>query len=78
MPLHLLKPGPCQETIAIIQWLLKRALRADVRGMALCFRTSDDQDVVFLTGSFRVKPESVLAAAERLRQRAVTQLDLFH
>lgn len=78
MPLHLLKPGPCLESIAILQWLLKRALKAEVRGLALCYRTSDDQDVVFLTGIFRQKPESVLVAAERLHQRAVTQLDLFH
>lgn len=75
--LHLLKSGPCRETIAIIQWLLKQALKANVRGMALCFRTGDDRDVVFLTGIFRLKPESALVAAERLRQRAVLQLDLF-
>lgn len=78
MSLHLLKPGPCRETIAIIQWVLKRALKADVRGVALCFRTGEDQDVVFLTGIYRLNPEAVLAAAERLRQRAITQLDLFH
>jgi GGDEF domain-containing protein len=77
MLLQLLKSGPCQETIAIIQWLLKRALKADVRGVALCFRTGDDRDVVFLTGIFRNKPEAALAAAERLHQRAVMQLDLF-
>lgn len=77
MLLHLLKSGPCQETIAVIQWLLTRALKSDLRGMALCFRTSDDHDTVLLTGIFRLKPESALAAAERLRQRALLQLDLF-
>lgn len=77
MLLQLLKSGPCQETIAIIQWLLTRALRADVRGMALCFRTSDDHDMVFMTGVFRARPEAALLAAERMRQRAIAQLDLF-
>lgn len=76
MPLRLLKAGPCQESISILRVLLKRARQADVRGIALCYRSAQGRDIVFITGVFRAKPASALTAVARIAVASV-QLELF-
>lgn len=75
--LHLVPFTACKETIAILRDLLQKALRGELRGMALCYWTVNGGSVVLLTGAYRAQPERALGAADLIKVTAAHQLDLF-
>lgn len=75
--LHLLPFTACKETIAVLRVLLQKALRGELRGLALCYWTLNGGSVVVLTGSYRAQPERALSAADLIKVTAAHQLDLF-
>jgi hypothetical protein len=73
--LRLVKFAHCKETIAVLRMLLHKALEGRLRGIAVCFRTPDG-DQVLATGIYGVHPEAILTAAARLKFTAAHQLEL--
>lgn len=67
----------CKETVAVLRELLQKALSGQVRGLAVCYRTTDGGSEVVLTGSYQAQPELALSAADLMKVTAAHQLDLF-
>lgn len=75
--LRLVKFPACSETVAVLRVLLRRALRGELRGLALCYRKTTGGDEVILAGVHRAHPENAFIAAVRIKVEAAHQLDLF-
>jgi hypothetical protein len=55
-----------RETIAVLRVLLSKALKGELRGLALCYRTQEGQEESVFTGIYRVNEGHAMAAARRL------------
>lgn len=71
----ILRFPPCADTVAVMSVLLERALRGELRSVAVCHRTADGRDEVILTGAYKVRAENALGAALRMQQAAEQQLE---
>lgn len=67
----------CKQSIAVLRHLLQKALRGELRGLVLCFRTLSGKSEVILTGAYLAQPEQALSAADLIKVKAAHQLDLF-
>jgi hypothetical protein len=75
--MQLVKFTFCRETVAVLRMLLHKALDGSLRGILVCYRTTDGREHILFGGIYRVHPASVLAAAEKIKAVAARQLDLF-
>lgn len=55
-----------RETISILKSLLARAMRGEVIGIALCFKTKAGEDLVVFSGAYKSRPADAANAAMRL------------
>lgn len=67
----------CKETVAVLKVLLQKALRGELRGLALCYWRADGTSQVILSGVYRTRPQHALSAADLIKVTAAHQLDLF-
>jgi hypothetical protein len=63
-----------RETIAVLRSVLRRALRGEVEGLALCILT-DEGDQFAFTGKFKQDSASALKAANRISWKMNQALD---
>lgn len=73
--MQVLKFAVCKETIAVLRVLLEKALRGDLRGVALCHFTREGKDEVIFTGAYLERPENAIGAALRMKWAATHRLD---
>jgi hypothetical protein len=62
-----------RETAQVLQALADKARRGEVVAVALCYRTSDQEEHVALTGAYKASPSRGVNAAMRLSWR-LTQI----
>jgi hypothetical protein len=67
----------CKETVGVLQHMLRRATKGELRGVALAYWTVGGGSEVVLTGAYRAQPEHALSAADLIKVTAAHQLDLF-
>lgn len=62
----------CRDTIAVLKVLLSMAIKGELRGLALCYRTQDGEESTIFTGLYKAHPgtavNAVLAGASRGRK----------
>lgn len=75
--LQMITAKACRETVVVLRYLLHKALRGELRGLALCYWPSEGGSRVFLTGPYRAQPVLALGAADLIKVTAGHQLDLF-
>lgn len=76
--LRLIPTAACNETIAVLRFLLEKALRGELRGLVLCYWSSQGgREHVLLTDLYRARPEHAFSAADMIKIAAAHQLDLF-
>lgn len=63
-----------RETIAILRYLLRMAMRGELEGMALCFRRAGKIEYAF-TGRFKDDHNEGLKAASRIEWKMNQALD---
>lgn len=66
-----------RETVLVLRYLLHKALKGELRGLALCYWSAEGRTRVFLTGPYRAQPVNALGAADLIKIAAGRQLDLF-
>ena len=57
---------PGRDTIAVLRVLLAKALRGELRGVVLCYRTDDGAEEAVFTGVYKARPEYAMSAAMHL------------
>jgi hypothetical protein len=62
-----------RDTAQVLQALADKARRGEVVAVALCYRTSDQQEHTAMTGVYKVHPARAVNAAMRLSWR-LTQI----
>ncbi len=77
MQLRVVAFTACKESIAVLRYLLQKALKGQLRGLAVCYWTIDGGSHVLLTGAYHAQPKHALAAADLIKVEAAHQLDLF-
>lgn len=73
--MQLVRFAVCRETIAILRVLLEMAIKGEIRGLALCYRSAEGKDEVRFTGPYRERMENAIGAALRMKWAAVHRLD---
>jgi hypothetical protein len=64
-----------RDTVAVLKSLLSRALRGEIRGLAVCYRTDKGEEESAFTGNYKHHPEDGLAATMRLSWRLTQARD---
>lgn len=67
-----------RETVVVLRYLLHKALRGELRGLALCYWPAEGNGRVFLTGPYRSQPVHAMGAADLIKVTAGYQMNLFH
>lgn len=75
--LRLVRFTVSHETILVLRYLLEKALKGELRGLALCYWSAEGRTRVILTGPYRAQPVNALGAADLIKVAAGHQLDLF-
>lgn len=75
--LRLITSSVCRETMIVLRYLLHKAQRGELRGLALCYWPAEGGGRVFLTGPYRLQPVHALGAADLIKVTAGQQMDLF-
>lgn len=65
---HLVKYS-ARETIEVLRTLLAMAIRGELRGLALSYRTSSGAEETIFTGAYKANPEAAMHASLRLSVR---------
>jgi hypothetical protein len=60
-----------RDTISVLRALLELALAGNLRGVAICYRDSEGNEGVALTGIYRAHPEYAVNAGARLKHDGV-------
>jgi len=55
-----------RETIEILRTLLAMAIRGELRGIALCYRTADGAEASLFTGAYKANPGLAHKASMKL------------
>lgn len=63
-----------RETIAVLRYLLRLALRGELTGVALCFRANGREEYAF-TGDYKADKSAVLHAATRIGWKTNQAID---
>lgn len=56
----------CRDTLAVLKVLLSMAVKGELRGLALCYRTEDGEEETVFTGIYKAHPANAVNAAMRL------------
>ena len=73
--LRLVKPAN-DETVAVLQSLLAKAKRGEIKGVVLCYRTSEGNEDAAFTGCYRARMADAAYATMRLSWRLTQAQDL--
>lgn len=74
--LQVVREMVCKDTVAIAKWMLRETLTGNLRGVAVCFRTTDGREKFVFTGAYRSRPESAIGAAARLYWAASRRIEI--
>lgn len=55
-----------KDTVQVLEWLLARAKRGEVAGVALCFQDSEGAENAAFTGIYKARPGEAVGAAMQL------------
>lgn len=75
--IRVVKFGECKESVAVLKFLLGKAIAGKLRGLALCYRRAGGPDEVMFTGVYRASAEAAMLAGVRIKREAAHQLELF-
>jgi hypothetical protein len=75
--LNVLPFGVSKETIALLRYLLRMALRGELSGIVVCYCILGKGDKTALSGIYHFQPKLALAAADLITFTAARQLELF-
>jgi hypothetical protein len=64
-----------KETISILKSLLARAIKGEIVGIALCFRTKQGDENVVFSGTYKTHPAEAVNAAMRLSWKLTQMQD---
>jgi hypothetical protein len=56
----------CRDTLTALRVLLSMAMKGEIRGLALCYRTEDGAEHTVFTGAYEVNQGNAVNAAMRL------------
>lgn len=66
MPVIELAKYSSRDTVATLKVLLDMALKGNLRGLAVCYRTQDQEENSVFTGLYKLEPEKAVNASLRL------------
>lgn len=69
-----------RDSVAVLKYLLQRAAKGELLGLAVCAQTTDGEEEVLLTDVFRRRPRRASHAATRIFWRSMQvqdDLDMF-
>lgn len=65
----------CQDTIAVLRVLLAKAIKGELRGLALCYRTENGEEDTVFTGIYKAHPDTALGAGMRMSMAMTREHD---
>jgi hypothetical protein len=77
MPVLQLVQFECKQCVAVLKFLLRKAMNRKTRGLVILHRPGEGPDEVFFTGVFRCSADAAIVAAVKISREAAHQMDLF-
>lgn len=63
----------CKDTISILKVLLAMALKGQLRGLIVCYRTKDGQESTVFTGLYKANPADAAGTTMRLSMTLIQE-----
>lgn len=61
----------CRDTLSILRVLMSMAVRGELRGLVVCYKTAEGVERAVLTGAYKASPSKAAGAAMRMSMQVL-------